>query len=61
MLSAVDKEIFPAQATKLNEILVKQVLCTQLVEPRCLPKNCDVEFWNSVVKMGFLNSHDAYT
>ena len=64
MLSAVSKEIFSAQATSAQSeqdfsraVLFRTARRTQM----SAKKLSDVEFLNSVVKMGFLDSHDAYT
>ena len=46
---------------KLREIEIKRVLFEQLVQSMCLPRELpDVELLNFVVKMRFLNSHDAH-
>ena len=61
---AITGENFPGQTTSAqSERAFNQagLICTARRAQMSAKKLSDVECLNSVVKMGFLNSHDAYT
>ena len=64
MLSAVAQEISSAQATSAQserDFSQAGLIRTTRRALMFAGKLFDVEFLNSVVEMGFLNSYDAYT